>query len=64
MTEENHRCRTSQTMLRNQFECEGPFLIPIIPKASFNDEDLPDKLYRSRTHLQTIPSGLHTSTQS
>lgn len=44
MTEENYQYRTSQTMLRNQFEGEGTFQIPIIPKASFNDEDFQELL--------------------
>lgn len=44
MTEENYQYRTSQAMLRNQFEGEGAFQIPIIPKASFNDEDFRELL--------------------
>ena len=35
MTEENYQYRTSQNMLRNQFEGEGAFQIPIIPKSGF-----------------------------
>ena len=44
MIEENYQYRTSQDMLRNQFEGEGPYQIPIIPKASFSDEDFQDLL--------------------
>ena len=44
MTEENYLYRTSQTMLRNQFPGDGPFQIPIIPKAVFTDEDFRDLL--------------------
>ena len=44
MTEENYQYRTSQTMLRNQFEGEGIFQTPIIPKASFSDEDFENLL--------------------
>lgn len=44
MTEENYQYRTSQTMLRNQFEGSGHFQIPIIPKASFMDEEFEDLL--------------------
>ena len=44
MTEENYQYRTSQTMLRNQFEGEGTFQIPIIPKAAFHDDDFVDLL--------------------
>ena len=44
MTEENDQYRTSQTMLRNQFEGEGTFQTPIIPKSSFSDEDFENLL--------------------
>lgn len=39
MTEENYQYRTSQTMLRNQFDGDGRFQIPIIPKSTFHEED-------------------------
>lgn len=44
MTEENYQYRTSQTMLRNQFEGEGIFKTPIIPKADFTDKDFENLL--------------------
>lgn len=44
MTEDNYRYRTSQTMLRNQFEGDGTFKVPIIPKAELNAEDFIDLL--------------------
>ena len=44
MTEENYQYRTSQTMLRNQFEGEGFFQTPIIPKSSFSDEEFENLL--------------------
>lgn len=33
MTEENYKYRTSQILLRNQFQGDGKFKIPIIPKG-------------------------------
>jgi hypothetical protein len=58
MTEENYQYRTSQEMLRNQFEGEGAFQIPIIPKASFSDEDFRDLLLigfdRAKEGIRTI----------
>lgn len=39
MTEGNYQYRTSQTMLRNQFDGDGRFQIPIIPKSAFHKED-------------------------
>lgn len=39
MTEENYLYRTSHLMLRNQFPGAGCWHIPIIPKASFFDEE-------------------------
>ena len=44
MTEENYQYRTSQTMLRNQFEGEGTFQIPVVPKSEFTEEDFRDLL--------------------
>lgn len=44
MTEENYQYRTNQDMLRNQFEGDGAFQIPIIPKSSFSNEDFHDLL--------------------
>lgn len=44
MTEENYQYRTSQTMLRNQFEGEGIFKTPIIPKADFTDKEFENLL--------------------
>ena len=44
MTEENYQYRTSQNMLRNQFEGEGIFQIPIIPQSEFTEEDFRDLL--------------------
>ena len=44
MTEENYQYRTSQTMLRNQFEGEGTFQIPVVPKSEFIEEDFRDLL--------------------
>lgn len=44
MTEENYQYRTSQTMLRNQFEGEGIFQTPVIPKADFTDKDFENLL--------------------
>lgn len=42
MTEENFLYRTSPLMLRNQFPGMGTWHIPIIPKATFDDEDFTD----------------------
>ena len=42
MTEENYRYRTSQLLLRNQFEGSGAWKIPMIPKAAFDEEDFRD----------------------
>ena len=39
MTEENYRYRTSQLLLRNQFEGSGAWKIPVIPKAEFDEEE-------------------------
>lgn len=39
MTEENYLYRTSPLMLRNQFPSAGRWHIPIVPKASFLDEE-------------------------
>lgn len=39
MTEQNYQYRTSQNLLRNQFDGDGPFQIPIIPKASFSEKE-------------------------
>ena len=44
MTTENYQYRTSQTMLRNQFDGEGTFQIPIIPKSEFTTDDFRDLL--------------------
>ena len=44
MTEENYQYRTNQAMLRNQFEGDGIFQIPIIPKSKFTEEDFQDLL--------------------
>ena len=44
MTEENYQYRTSQNMLRNQFEGEGMFQTPVIPKADFTDKDFENLL--------------------
>lgn len=46
MTEENFKYRTSQILLRNQFDCKskGKFKIPIIPKAEFTDEEFENLL--------------------
>jgi len=44
MTEENYQYRTSQEMLRNQFEGEGMFQVPIIRKSEFTEEDFRDLL--------------------
>lgn len=42
MTEENYLYRTSPFMLRNQFLGSGYWRIPIIPKASFTDDEFHD----------------------
>lgn len=42
MTEENYRYRTSQLLLRNQFEGSGAWKIPMIPKAAFDEEEFRD----------------------
>ena len=42
MTEENYLYRTSPLMLRNQFSGVEPWRIPVIPKATFSDEDFTD----------------------
>ena len=39
MTEENYRYRTSQLLLRNQFEGSGAWKIPVIPKSVFDEEE-------------------------
>ena len=44
MTEENYQYRTGQAMLRNQFQGDGIFQIPIIPKASFTESDFANLL--------------------
>lgn len=44
MTVENFEYRTSPLFLRNSFEGEGAFKIPIIPKAEFRDEEFDDLL--------------------
>lgn len=44
MTEENYRYRTSPLMLRNDFPGEGPWRIPIIPKAEFAENEFDDLL--------------------
>lgn len=44
MTEENYQYRTGQAMLRNQFQGEGAFQIPVIPKASFEEAEFEDLL--------------------
>ncbi|MEG1525825.1 MAG: DUF4417 domain-containing protein [Clostridia bacterium] len=38
MTEENYKYRTSPFLLRNQFDGDGKFEIPMIPKAEFTDD--------------------------
>ncbi|WMJ22566.1 DUF4417 domain-containing protein [Paludicola sp. MB14-C6] len=54
MTEENYNYRTSPFLLRNQFDGEGQFKIPIISKAEFAEEDFLDLLLIGfdRTNLQ------------
>lgn len=42
MTEENYLYRTSPFMLRNQFPGSGHWHIPVIPKASFADDEFHD----------------------
>lgn len=44
MTEENYNYRTSQTLLRNQFQGRGKFQIPVIPKFQEQLGDLDDLL--------------------
>ncbi|MEG1447806.1 MAG: DUF4417 domain-containing protein [Oscillospiraceae bacterium] len=44
MTEENYNYRTSPFLLRNQFDGESKFEIPLIPKTKFTDEDFKDLL--------------------
>ncbi|MBR3593616.1 MAG: DUF4417 domain-containing protein [Clostridia bacterium] len=46
MTLENYKYRTDPFFLRNQFDLksDGKYRIPIIPKASFSDEDFKDLL--------------------
>ena len=44
MTEENYNYRTSQTMLRNQFNGTGKMKMPIIPKFKIKDDDF-DNLF-------------------
>lgn len=44
MTEENYNYRTSPFLLRNQFDGESKFKIPLIPKTKFADEDFKDLL--------------------
>lgn len=54
MTEENYKYRTSQILLRNQFQGDGKFKIPIIPKGDFSDDDFRDLLLIGfdRTNLE------------
>lgn len=54
MTEENYNYRTSPFLLRNQFNGEGKFQIPIVPKANFVDSDFKDLLLIGfdRTNLE------------
>lgn len=54
MTEENYNYRTSPFLLRNQFDGDGQFEIPIIPKVALTDEDFQDLLLVGfdRTNLE------------
>lgn len=54
MTLENYNYRTSPLLLRNQFDGDGLFQIPMIPKAEFTDEDFKGLLLLGfdRTHLE------------
>lgn len=54
MTEENYNYRTSPFLIRNQFDGEGQFKIPIISKAEFAGEDFQDLLLIGfdRTNLE------------
>lgn len=42
MTQDNYNYRTDPLFLRNQFENAGKYGIPIVPKASFTEEDFYD----------------------
>lgn len=54
MTEGNYDYRTSPLLLRNQFEGDGKFNIPVIPKALLTDSDFSDLLLIGfdRTNLE------------
>lgn len=54
MTEENYNYRTSPFLLRNQFEGDGVFNIPIIPKAMLTESDFNNLLLIGfdRTNLE------------
>jgi len=54
MTEENYNYRTSPFLSRNQFDGDGKFKIPIIPKSEFLNSDFQDLLLIGfdRTNLE------------
>ena len=54
MTEENYNYRTSQTLLRNQFQGKGKLQIPIIPRFKPKEDDFDDLLLIGfdKTHLE------------
>ena len=63
MTEENYQHRTSQTMLRNQFEGEGTFQIPVVPKSEFTEEDFRDLLLIGLNGYQPLANFLLHNTR-